>query len=188
MPLIFAKPAADRRQVFEAGLLHLVQLGRVPAGLAVNPNPQPIYLLSLKDIAGDFRLPEVAKLVSWRYFAGALANQVVAGDVSATTPPVITGLRYGDTARKALQANLALEALGEVRQNDFESRLLRIPGALVEGFWLKPPSADNGLLVPFGKTFEPTHRDGRPDSIDGFLHTLRPVREQVLRRADARPT
>ncbi len=184
MPIILSKPSTALRQAFEAGLQHLVDLNRVPAGLPVNPNPQPIYLLSLQDTKGNFRLPNVARLVSWRYFAGDVSGDVVTGDINATPPHAISGLSYGNTAKRALQATLALSGLKEVQDGNFEPRLLRIPGALAQGFWLKPPSEDNGLIVPFGSTFEPTHREGKPAPIDGFLTTLRPVAKQVLRRAD----
>jgi hypothetical protein len=181
MPLIFPKPPIELGQVFEAGLLHLVQLGRVPAGLSINPNPQPICLLSLKDGVDNFQLPTAPIPVNWRYFAGDLSGPVVAGDIIATTPPVIAGLLYGDTAKRALQASLALASLAETQASDYEPFLLRIPGALVEAFWLKPSTDGTPWIVPFGPTFDPTHRQGAPITVDGFLHTLRPVAPQVFR-------
>jgi hypothetical protein len=182
MPLIFAKPSIELRRVFEAGLLHLVQLGRVPAGLSINPNPDPICVLSLKDGVENFQLPAVPIPVSWRYFAGDISGPVVAGDITVTSPPVIAGLLYGDTAKRALQAKLALASLPETQASDYEPFLLRIPGALVEAFWLKPSADGTPWIVPFGPTFEPTHRQGTPVTVDGFLHTLRPVATQVFRR------
>jgi hypothetical protein len=180
MPLLFAKASNDRRQAFEAGLLHLVRLGRVPAGLVVDPSSQPIWLLNVKDIGGDFHLRTAAHLVSWRYFAGQNPGEVVAGDVSATSPPVVTSLFYGDRARTALNAFQALDRLPAVQASDFEVRLLRIPGALLEGFWLRPPTDESGLIVPFGRTLGDAQLSGKPFPIEDFLkNQLHPVAEQV---------
>jgi hypothetical protein len=180
MPLISTKAPAECLQAFEAGLLHLIQLGRVPSGLTVNPDPQPIYHLNADHVAGDFHLPAIARPTGWRYFAGDSLGEVVAGDVSATSPPVLTNLCYGATAQKALQAFLALAGLPEVNATGFEVRVLRIPGALVEGFWLKPPEDGNGLLVHCNRMTRDTQRWGKPYPIDDFLrNNLRPVAEQT---------
>jgi hypothetical protein len=183
MLLIFKKPSPGSREAFKTGLQHLVQLGRVPAGLHVHMNPQPIYVLSLKDGVSASLMPS-ARLVGWRYYAGDVSGEVVAGDVSATAPPAITSLRYGDSARTALTATLALRKLPDVQANNFEARLLRIPGALVEGLWLKPASDSNGLIVPLRRTFRRDKQDGRPEGIDDFLNTLRPVSESIPPKAE----
>ncbi|MCU1294938.1 MAG: hypothetical protein JWP08_3788 [Bryobacterales bacterium] len=180
MPLISGKSSTERRQAFETGLLHLVRLGRVAPGLTVNPYSQPIWHLNVNHVAGDFHLPTAARLVGWRYLAGSAPGEVVAGDVSATSPPTVTNLAYGDKAKTLMQAFLALEGLPEVNAGNFETRVLRIPGALVEGFWLKPPTDENGLLVPCGRMFGEAPLSGKPCPIDDFLkNRLRPVIEHV---------
>jgi hypothetical protein len=180
MPLISTKPPTECLQAFEAGLLYIVQLGRVPPGLAVNPDPQRIFHLNADDLAGDFHLPTIARPTGWRYFAGDSLGEVVAGDVSATSPPVLTHLCYGTTAQAALRVFLALAGLPEVNATGFEARLLRIPGALVEGFWLKPPADGNGLLIPCGRMTRDTQRWSNPLPIDDFLrNNLRPLAKQT---------
>ena len=182
MPLILGQPSVERRKAFEAGLQQLVHLGRVPANLRVNPNPQPVYVLSLKDGISNIDVKQAAKLVSWRYSAGDVSGQAVVGDVSDAAPPTVTRLLYGDPAKKVLKGNEDLKDLPEVKANNFEACLLRIPGALVEGFWLKPANAtNNGLFVPAGIVFGSVFQVSRPDSIDTFLNTLHPVAEATTR-------
>ncbi|MFL6464692.1 MAG: hypothetical protein ACJ73N_09825 [Bryobacteraceae bacterium] len=185
MILIQWKPSTELRQAFEAGLRHLVQLGRVSPGLNVNPNPHPIYVLNSQEEGGVFRLPSNIRLVGWRFFAGEPSGEIVVGDVSATTPPTVNSLYYGSSARNIYQATLALERLGEVDASDFHLRLLRIPGALFEGFWLKPASNNDGLIVPYGRSFDRERQDGKPFEIHDFLRTLRSVDKQFFRRKDS---
>jgi hypothetical protein len=185
MIIIQWKPSPEHQKAFEAGLRHLVQLGRVPAGLNVDPHPQPVYVLKLED--KDLRSPEAAKLVSWRYFASRAPGEVVVGEVRATPPPAVISLLYGNSAQNTLKATLALEQLRQVREKDYHLQLLRIPEALIEGFWLKPPSDGNGLIVTRGRSFEREKQSGRPYNIDEFLKTLRPVEKQVFRSKEDLP-
>ena len=183
MPLISAKTTVPRRRAFEAALQHLVQLGRVPAGLHVNPEPHPIYVLSSKDVIGDAYGTAAARLVSWRYFAADIWNTVVVGDVSNTNPPKVTGLRYGDTGKRALNVKKKMEALPELQAADYEPRILRVPGALAEAFWLHSLSGSAGLVVPCQHVFGSPCQEGQPYAIDHFLETLRPLEKAPNSRA-----
>ncbi len=123
-------------------------------------------------------------MVGWRYFAGEATGEVVAGDVSETSPATVTGLITGDAAKKALEAAQAASRVPQAQSTPHELRLLRIPGALTQGFWLKPVN-NNGLFIRYGSSFGVEHDDGRPVPIDGFLGTLRPVANQSLLQKDS---
>ncbi len=175
MPIIPTTSSTERKLEFERGLAHLVRLGRVPAGLTIDAQAQPIYLLSVREAAEHPDLNQAAKLVAWRYFATDAKGDVVAGEVSASLPPTLSSLRYGASASKIFEATKTLDELPQVQGGSFYLRVLRIPGALTEAFWLPQVTSADGLIVPFGKSFERERREGRPIGIDQFLGTLRPV-------------
>ena len=166
--------SSQRAKVFEAGLLQLVQLKRIPAGLQVQKIPEPVYTVDAAALTGDFQLADIAKLVSWRYSASDASGTSVTGEVSDTYPFVLNNLSYGAANAKLDQVKRTLFDLPELQAGGSQLRVLRIPGALVEGYWIKPPSG-NGSFLRVGKTFGETLQDSRPAPIDDFLHTLRPV-------------
>ena len=173
MALIPTQTSTARSQAFQAALQHLAQLGRIPAGLHIHPNPHPIYIVSTKDATGGFN-PGTAKPVSWRYFAADVWGNVVVADVSNTNPPKVTSLRYGETGKKALNVKKKMEGLPDVQTAEYEPRILRVPGKLAEAFWLHPPSGNKGLVVPCKKAFgSPPCEEGQSYPIDHFLNTLR---------------
>ena len=175
MPIIPTKASSASRQAFEAGLAHLVRLGRVSAGLAVDPNPQPVYVLSFQ---GADQPPPIAnaKLMGCRFLAGEAPGATVVGEVNTTAAkPTVNNLRYGASAKKISQAIQDLDKLPDVASQDYSLRVLRIPEALVEGFWLKPASGGDGLIFPYFQSFDRGKPDDKPVDIDGFLGTLQPV-------------
>jgi hypothetical protein len=179
MPIINFKfsphPSPAYQQVFREGLRHLVRLGRIPEGLEIESDPAPVYVLSLKRNAPKPAQPPNAQLVGWRFFASDSNGNVVAGDISATTPPKLSGLIYGDDARAALKAMVSARKQPPARTQGHELRLLRIPGALVQGFWLKPPTPENGLFVPYRPGFDGDRQQDIATDLDEYLNKLRPV-------------
>ena len=152
MPIVFYPTSLRQSQAFEAGLLHLVQLDRIPTGFRIYPFTLPVYNLGTRDVLANADLKATARLVSWRYFA-ANDNQstAVVGDVDATATPRVTGLSYGALALETLKATQALESMPGLSATHYEPRLLRIPGLLVEAFWLKTmsPGDEADLVVPY---------------------------------------
>ncbi len=175
MPILPTSSSVERKLEFERGLAHLARLGRAAAGLEIDPHAQPIYLFGVQEAAQHPDLNQAAKLVAWRYFATNAKGDVVAGEVSASLPPTLSSLRYGAPAKKIYAATKALDGMPQVQGGSFYLRVLRIPTALTEAFWLPPVSGSDGLIVPLGKSFEKDRPDGRPIGIDVFFDTLRPV-------------
>jgi hypothetical protein len=177
MALIPTQTSTTRSQAFQAALQHLVQLGRIPAGLHINPNPHPIYILSTKDAAGGRYNPDTAEPVSWRYFAADVWGNAVVGDVSNTNPPKVTSLRYGETGKNALKVKKKMEELPDVQadDSDYEPRILRSPAALAEAFWLHSRSGKEGLIVPCRDMFGSPCKKGEKYPFDDFLKALRPA-------------
>jgi hypothetical protein len=172
MPIIPTSISDKGKFEFERGLAHLVRLGRAPADLEINPQAQPIYVLT---VTGGPDLKKATTPSGFRYFATNAAGAVVVGEVNATPPLTVSNLRYGASAKKIYDATHALAELPDVQGGNFYLRLLRIPGALTEAFWLPQVTGADGFIVPFGTSFEPDRREGKPIGIDQFLNTLRPV-------------
>jgi hypothetical protein len=177
MPLIQYRTSIDRKRAFEAGLLHLVELGRVSPGLATNPYVQPIHIFGLRDILAK-QIKAGANPVSWRYFAtNASKEEVVAGDVDVSSPPKLTNLRYGVVAKSMLEVTDTLEEhLPELNDESYELRILRIPGFLVEAFWLTPMTEELDSLVvlaPYYKTLIESLDDRGKWTMTNFLETVR---------------
>ena len=181
MPLTIGKQSTRRQQVFELGLMQHVQLGRVPAGLQVDPDPEPVYTVNVHDLAQDTQLHDNAKLVSWRYSAHDSLGNWVTGEVTAALPHVLTSLRFGDDRDNSYKVKHGLSNRPEVQAKDFQLRVLRIPGALVEGYWLKP-SNDNGLFVHLGTISDDTHKDSTLHPIDEILNKTQPLKQHSPRR------
>ena len=144
-------PSMQHRRAFEAALQHVVDLGRAQPGLEVDPHPIPVYLLALKEIVGNQRPLTAAKLACWRFFAENASGQVVAGDVSSELPAKVNALIYGEAATNLLKTARSLNDMPEVRRQPYDLRILRIPGGLVNAFWVKPATDGNGFCVLLGR-------------------------------------
>lgn len=158
MPLVSLSTSSARAWAFEAGLQHLVDLGRISQLPSVDAHPQPIYTLKLDDVdkGRDRDIGKAATLVGWRFFAHCRGGGAVTGNVDLSSPPNLTDLRWGPLAEAAVKATQAVEKLDQIAKNPYQLRVLRIPRAHVEAFWLVPTPMVNGsedLIVPYHITF-----------------------------------
>ncbi|MBL8296302.1 MAG: hypothetical protein JNN08_30945 [Bryobacterales bacterium] len=87
--------------------------------------------------------------VGWRFVSPNqdAAADVVAGKSGDQQPRVINLLRYAADDRP-LQAVAAVQSLPELNESEYELRVLRIPGILLEAFWLVSAEGNRDLLVP----------------------------------------
>ncbi len=178
--MTIGKPSTRQRQVFESALLQSVQLGRVPDGLQVDPNPEPVYLVNVYNLIEGCELTDHARLVGWRYSARDPSGNWMTGEVSATLPYMLTSLRYGQVQSNSYKVKHDLANSPEVQAKDFQLRVLRIPGALAEGYWLKPADG-NGLFVHLANTFNKTHKKGELHAIDAAMQQMRPLKQYPKR-------
>jgi hypothetical protein len=149
-------------------------------------DPQPLFLLGLKEIAENAGV-KAAKPAGWRFFAGRREGAIVMGKLSIRIPSEgwkLTAGNYGDRTWAVYQATLALEQLPQVKEADYDLRVLVIPGLNLEGFWLvaQPPKSGNpvlpDLVVPFpampDQPIVAIHRDPVYTMAE-FLATIRPL-------------
>lgn len=96
------------------------------------------------------RILAEAKSAGWRFLA-ATPSGVIAGDVTesrAGKAPRMTAVSRDPLVGKAIQATHELETLREADAKHYQLQVLRIPGILLEAFWLKSLTDDIDLFVP----------------------------------------
>src|SRR4051812_20564116 len=171
MPL--KKPVVDdsTRQAFVKGIADFTALG----DLGETPVWQ-VYNVGLPDLAAGLGVAN-AKPSAWRFLAADVSGTAIAGEVPNATQDrgwLMTSLSHGPHIAAALQASVDLEALDEVQSLDYDLLTLRIPGLLIEAFWLKPRAGGAELVVPYitrSKQVELFHKY----TMDEFLNIVRPM-------------
>jgi hypothetical protein len=161
---------------------------RVPTFAQVSggaATPQPVFQLSLNEAAnntGTINPPSAG----WRFFIGHGVTETVLGRVVQVPPSntwKLTGVFYGERVSAALVASQDLVHLPDVATNDYELRLLAIPGLNLEVFWLVAQSAGAvDLIIPFPAT---QHVIPMPPSLNAysivtFLALIRPLAGSLL--------
>jgi hypothetical protein len=115
------------------------------------PRGLHVFTLGLRDITDTTIGIQGAKSAGWRFLAGSPLGPAVSGDVIqpvAGGAPKMTGVSSDPLVAAAIRAVNEVETLPEVQRQNYELQVLRIPGALIEAFWLKSQIAGNDLAVP----------------------------------------
>jgi len=152
------------------------------------PLPQQVFLLTLNEAAfnaGFINPPSVG----WRFLAGDPSASVL-GTVVQIGPSgswKLTGVSYGSRVSSAVGASQRLESLQAVAQNDYELRVLVIPGLHLDTFWLRARNAGTSdLIVPFPQGINQpimTLRSMSPYKLVNFLALIRPLAGSSLAMA-----
>jgi hypothetical protein len=152
------------------------------------PVAQQVFLLSLKAAAyntGVINPPANG----WRFLAGN-ASAPILGRVVQIPPAQtwkLTGVFFGLRVSDALMATQPLSSLPEVANNDYELRVLAVPGLNLEAFWLAAQNAGSpDLIVPFPAGPEqpiPALRAQNPYKMVTFLALIRPLAGGLLTMA-----
>jgi hypothetical protein len=144
-----------------------------------------IFTLGLRDIMNGAGLQD-AKAAGWRFLAGDPSGEVVAADVIQPLPGAaqngaakMTSLSRDPIIADAIRAVHEVEKLPEVQNKNYEIQVLRIPGLLIEAFWLKSQDAGADLIVPVLTRARELHRM-RAYPVADFLNILRPMTEKFL--------
>jgi hypothetical protein len=150
---------------------------------------QQVFYLSLKEAAnnsGTINPPSAG----WRFLAGnANSGQLLARVVQI--PPSqtwkLTGVFYGQRVSDAIVASAYLQNLPEVGSNDYELRVLTVPGLNMEAFWLVAQSVGSvDLVVPFPRAADqliPSLKAQNPYKLVTFLALIRPLAGGLLTMA-----
>jgi len=165
MPVHKPSPPDAIRRALVAGVADFVDkrdplrrvLLQAPIGLHV-------FTLGLDDILGKLptevetakvpgdaeKILGLTKSAGWRFLATGPSG-AIAGDVTLAStgkPARMTSLSRDPLIAKAIQATNEVDTLPEVQKKHYELRVLRIPGILLEAFWLKSLIDDIDLFVP----------------------------------------
>ncbi len=153
------------------------------------PLAQQVFQLSLNAAAynpGTINPPAAG----WRFLAGPPSGPVLGRMIQI--PPSrdwkLTGVFFGFRVSELLMAVQPLYVLPDVVTNDYELRVLAVPGLNLEVFWLvgqKTGSSD--LIVPFPSASSqiiPSLRSQLPYKMVTFLALIKPLAGGLLTMAE----
>ncbi len=133
---LVGQPSAAALAITEAG----------PESLTVAA-PHQVYFVGLRDIA-EGRLLDAARLTGWRYIIFNAGEQTVAAAELRITPDGrhdFSSVNRGPFVASTVDGARVAESLEVVGTQDFEFRLLDIPGLYVVALWLH---ADTDIIIP----------------------------------------
>ncbi len=108
----------------------------IRAALTANTEPHRFYVLGLPQII-DGTPPGDQNLAGWRYLVNVASDLAVAGVIILTNgAPVFAGAAYGRQLAQDVAAFARVGASREAADETYEMRLLRMPGILVDAYWL----------------------------------------------------
>lgn len=107
--------------------------------------PHPVYFLGLEDVANGKGLAQ-AKLVSWRYILLNSDRSLAAAEVSLGANLEFSHVNQGPYVGATVEAVGLAEGLNEVISDDYELRLLKIPGLYIIALWLHAEQPD--IIIP----------------------------------------
>lgn len=148
--------------------------------------PHPVYVMGLIDVAEGTHLSN-ARLVGWRYLVLNDERSLAAVEVNtdnAEQQVQFSSINQGRFVESTLEAIAFAEGLDEVREEDFELRLLEIPALYVVSLWLQ---GNRAILIPLA----PSPPDLIPNarySEEAFLEILkRPAQERLHQEGNDLP-
>jgi hypothetical protein len=147
-------------------------------------NMQVIYALGLQDLK-ESGLREARK-VGWRFLACSALRQAVAANLAQVRDeaPQMTALTRGTEIASAIRAAQRVREFAPAKdtQNEYELRVLKIPGILLEVFWLKARTGSD-LVVPYFALFCDELNVMRVLEVDKFLSIVKPLVQKRLQNS-----
>jgi hypothetical protein len=138
------------RAFADSGTFRLPALRNASGPLQLT-QPHQVFTLGLDDLAAGRGL-DAAKPGGWRYLVQEGDNALAAADTVAMGPGngyVFSAFNEGRFVTSTAEAIQAAQQIPEVSRNDFELRLLHVPGLHVMALWLHGVEGNaSDLLVP----------------------------------------
>jgi hypothetical protein len=100
--------------------------------------PHPVYFVGLKHLAKG-KLFSAAKLKAWRYLLLNENEPYAIAELNfkrKNGAPIFSHINYGALVKKTVTGLAFAENLETVNENDYELRLIEIPGLYVVALWL----------------------------------------------------
>jgi hypothetical protein len=160
MSLFVPEPPAKGLRIINEALGSLLsQPGSALSAMAgINPDrlsaaaPHRTYFVQLESVA-EGRILSEAELTGWRYIVLNDESPLLAAELDIDADAGVlefSNANLGPHAEGTLQGVRIAESLDEVRERDFELRLLEIPSLYVIALWLH--GAEKDLLIPLPPT------------------------------------
>ena len=150
---------------------------------------QVIYALGLQDLLATGL--QNARKVGWRFLAGSGLRQAVAANVTETDdqPPQMTALTRGPEIASAIRAAQRIRDFPQIKDPpcEYELRVLKIPGILLEVFWLKAKTGGD-LVVPYFALFRDDLNVMKVLKVDEFLDIVKPLVKKRLENSQLTET
>src|SRR5437879_8370214 len=148
MALTRPMPSAPTTQALATGLEKFIE-GSDPRNRLLKETPHRLRVFSLTLESVVKSGIQDAKPKGWRFMVAPTSDEAVAAHVREAEGgvPKLTGVSEGPVVGRAVNVADLLETLVDAA-NNYEMRVLRVPGVPIEVFWLK---ADNGddRVIPF---------------------------------------
>jgi hypothetical protein len=185
VPMFLSGASGVSEQNYLGAAPHVPSLADITPGV---PVAQQVFQLSLN--AAGYNTGAINPAAAgWRFLAGPPSNPVLGRMVQI--PPSqawkLTGVFFGLRVSEALLAVQPLYVLPDVVTNDYELRVLAVPGLNLEVFWLAAQKAGTSdLIVPFPSASSqiiPSLRSQFPYKMVTFLALLKPLAGGLLTMA-----
>jgi hypothetical protein len=166
----------------------------VPSG-GSGATAQQVFVLTLDDAAINSGTVSPAA-AGWRFLSnvpGKLENAVLGRVIPDSTPPgwKLTAVYYGDRVKEALATSLHISGQPLSPQgNDYELRVLSVPGLNLEAFWLEAQTqGTEDVLIPFPagpNQLITALRNKDEFTLPEFLAAIRPLAARLLKMGPGR--
>ena len=142
-----------------------------------------VWVLALEDLSNGAGL-NGARHVGWGFLAGSPAGRPIAAQITASgagQKQELTAVAQGPEVGLLMQSMHDAQSMAALQNDSYELELLRIPGILVEAFWMRA-SQGADLVVPFHTTSKEL-QNMRTYAIDEFTSVARSLAD-AFRRFD----
>lgn len=137
--------------------------------------PHPVFALSLEDLTSGRGL-DAAVQVGWRYLVSRDDRTLAAVETPMTEVEPELQLNEGPFVGGTVETIRLVEDLDEVKQRDFELRLLKVVALYTVALWLQ---GDDDILVPMAQCHPALESGGRYSGVE-FVERLRePAQQQA---------
>lgn len=181
MPLTQQEAPEEAKQALLAGIGdYLSPADPMKEELANAKQGLKVWVLPLEALTSGMGLSG-AQDVGWGFLAGSLGAHAIAAQITpsgADQKQELTAVARGPEVGLLIQALHDVQGLPEVQNNNYEAQILRIPGILLEAFWLRSPAAPD-LVVPFHTRSK--QLQSRAYAVDEFIAAVRSMAEAFTR-------
>jgi hypothetical protein len=176
MAIHIASAPAEGAKVVERNLRlpigEVVQPTHIEVASPLRSKAYPVFTAGLEDVLGDKSLLRSGRLSAWQYLVFRGETLTALAEVAKGRPWRYASQQSAAVAQAVLEAITRAGKVDQVKANDFELRVFRIPELYFLAVWLH--SADEDLLLPV-RPFTKSLWDGDAFTEKQVVEALRPL-------------